>query len=77
MHIFLLLPVITKWEHILKLHELDRLLYQLYELRLTLTPLHRAVAVTGSLVTLVATGKTRCTVCFELMFEKQSTLSTI
>jgi hypothetical protein len=33
---------ITKWEHILKLHELDRLFCQLYELTLTLTPLHRA-----------------------------------
>jgi hypothetical protein len=75
------LPVVAKWDHILKLYELDkpRPFRQLY--KLTDTHLHPTAqstmkvrlavqvmshTVAAGLNTLVAAGKDHCTLCYEL-----------
>jgi hypothetical protein len=80
-HLDIQIPVIAKWDHILKLYELykARLFRQLYKLTDThLNPTAQSTmkvslaaqvmshTVAASLKTLVATGKNHCTVCYEL-----------
>jgi hypothetical protein len=75
------LPVIAKWDHILKLYELDkpRPFHQLYKLTDThLNPTGQSVmkvnlaaqvmslTVAANLSALVAAGKDQCTVYYEL-----------
>jgi hypothetical protein len=83
-HIDIPLPVIAKWEHILKLYQpyRPRLFHQLYKqadphlsptaqssMKVNLAAVQvMSHTVVASLNVLVAIGKDHCTVCFELYF---------